>query len=81
MLATPAFMHVGDIEDPNTGKPTEQNLPAARHMIELLELVQEKTQGNLSDDESRLLEDLLYELRMRFVQVQQQGGGPRIIVP
>jgi hypothetical protein len=48
-------------------------------MIELIALMQEKTKGNLTDDEARLLEELLYELRMRFVQAQQ--GERRIIEP
>ena len=80
-LATTAAVHFGDIEDPHTGTRGEQNLPAARQMIELIELLQEKTKGNLSAEEAQLVEDLLYELRMRFVEAQQQGGGGRIIVP
>ena len=48
-------------------------------MIELIALLQEKTKGNLSDAEARLVDDLLYELRMRFVQAQQ--GEKRIIEP
>jgi hypothetical protein len=47
-------------------------------MIELLSLLQAKTEGNLDPAESKLLEDLLYDLRMRFVQAQQQ---PRIVQP
>ena len=47
-------------------------------MIELLALLQDKTRGNLEPAEAKLLEDLLYDLRMRFVQAQQQ---PRIVQP
>jgi hypothetical protein len=47
-------------------------------MIELLSLLQAKTAGNLEPAESKLLEDLLYDLRMRFIQAQQQ---PRVVQP
>jgi hypothetical protein len=78
-LATTAAVHFGDIADPSTGARAEPNLEAASQMIELIALMQEKTKGNLTDNEARLLEDLLYELRMRFVQAQQ--GERRIIEP
>ncbi len=78
-LATTAAVHFGDIADPGTGEPVEPNLAAAAQMIEIIALLQEKTKGNLSDPEARLVEDLLYELRMRFVQAQQSDR--RIIEP
>jgi hypothetical protein len=78
-LATTAAVHFGDIADPSTGAPVEPNLEAASQMIELIALMQEKTKGNLTDNEARLVDDLLYELRMRFVQAQQ--GERRIIEP
>jgi hypothetical protein len=78
-LATTAAVHFGDIADPSTGDRVEPNLEAASQMIELIALMQEKTKGNLTDNEARLVEDLLYELRMRFVQAQQ--GERRIIEP
>lgn len=78
-LATTAAVHFGDIADPNTGQRVPPNLEAASQMIELIALMQEKTKGNLSGDEARLVDDLLYELRMRFVQAQQ--GERRIIEP
>jgi hypothetical protein len=78
-LATTAAVHFGDIADPNTGEKVEPNLIAASQMIELIALLQEKTKGNLSDPEAQLVDDLLYELRMRFVEAQQ--GGRRIIEP
>jgi hypothetical protein len=80
-LATTAAVHFGDIEDPTTGERGEPNLIAAAQMIELISMLQEKTKGNLIEPEERLVDDLLYELRMRFVQAQQQGGGRRIIEP
>jgi hypothetical protein len=78
-LATTAAVHFGDIMDPNTGEPGESNLAAAAQMIELIAMLQERTKGNLIEPEERLLDDLLYELRLRFVQAQQ--GEKRIIEP
>lgn len=78
-LATTAAVHFGDVADPNTGERSEPNLLAAAQMIELIALLQEKTKGNLIEPEERLVEDLLYELRMRFVEAQQ--GERRIIEP
>jgi hypothetical protein len=78
-LATTAAVHFGDIADPSTGEPSEPNLVAAGQMIEIIAMLQERTQGNLSDPEAKLIDDLLYELRMRYVQAQQ--GQKRIIEP
>jgi hypothetical protein len=78
-LATTAAVHFGDIADPATGQRMEPDLAAAHQMIDLIALLQEKTKGNLTGDEARLVEDLLYELRMRYVQAQQ--GERRIIEP
>jgi hypothetical protein len=78
-LATTAAVHFGDIPDPNTGERAEQDLAAAHQMIELIALLQDKTKGNLTSDEAKLVDDLLYELRMRFVQAQQ--GDRRIVEP
>ena len=76
-LATTAAVHFGDLADPNTGERQQPDLVAAHQMIELIGMLQEKTKGNLSPDEAKLVEDLLYELRMRYVQAQQ---GERLIV-
>ena len=78
-LATTAAVHFGDIPDPATGRPGEADLPAAARVIELLTMLQEKTKGNLIEQEEKLIEDLLYELRLRYVQAQQDGK--RIIEP
>jgi hypothetical protein len=77
-LGTTAAVHFGDLPDPVTGERGETNLAAAAQMIELIGLLQEKTRGNLEPVEAKLVEDLLYDLRMRFVQGQQQ---PRIVQP
>ena len=78
-LATTAAVHFGDLADPNTGERQEPDLLSAQQMIELIALLQEKTTGNLTPDEAKLVDDLLYELRLRFVQAQQ--GERRIVEP
>jgi hypothetical protein len=78
-LATTAAVHFGDLADPSTGSKEPPNLEAAAQMIELIAMLQEKTKGNLIEPEARLVDDLLYELRVRFVQAQQ--GEKRIVQP
>lgn len=78
-LATTAAVHFGDIPDPSTGERVEPNVQAAGQMIEILGMLQEKTKGNLLEPEAQLIDDLLYELRMRYVQAQE--GEKRIILP
>lgn len=78
-LATTAAMHFGDLSEMETAKPPEPDLPAAAQMIDILALLEEKTRGNLTPDERDLLEQVLYELRLRFVEAQQPPK--RIIVP
>lgn len=70
-LGTSAFYHMGLVQDPETGQPAPPNLPVARQTIDTLELLQEKTRGNLDDDESKLLQNLLTELRMRFIDASK----------
>ena len=65
-LATTTMVHLGEIAEPTTGQKME-NVEAARQMIDILSILQEKTKGNLTSDENKLLEGLLYELRMKFV--------------
>ncbi|QMU56713.1 MAG: DUF1844 domain-containing protein [Candidatus Mycalebacterium zealandia] len=66
-LNASAIMHLGDIPDPNT-KERNVNLPAAKHTVDILEILQDKTKGNLSDEEQKLIDDVLYGLRLRYVQ-------------
>lgn len=77
-LATTAAVHFGDLADPVSGT-TQANLPAAAQMIDILAMLQEKTQGNLTPDEANLVGSLLYELRLRYVDASQPGK--RIITP
>ena len=66
-LATQIRMFLGDIENPANGKK-QVDLELAKHNIDLLGMLEEKTQGNLSEGEKKLLDAVLYELRMRYVQ-------------
>jgi len=65
-LATQAAIFLSDQEDPETGESL-RHLDLAKHNIDLLGVLEEKTRGNLTDDERRLLDRLLYELRMAYV--------------
>jgi hypothetical protein len=78
-LASTAAIHLGDLTDPSTGGRSEVNLGGASQMIEILTLLEEKTRGNLTAEERQVLEQVLYELRMRFVEVS--NDGKRIIEP
>ena len=77
-LASTAAVHFGDLPDPSTGRQGPADHDAAR-IIEVLAMLQQKTKGNLIKEEERLVDDLLYELRLRYVQGQQDDK--RIIEP
>ncbi len=64
-----AYVHLGDA--PNPDGTSDRDLVLARQDIDLLGLLQEKTKGNLTGKEERLLEQALYDLRMRFVEVSR----------
>jgi hypothetical protein len=66
-LSTQALMHLGEIPDPMTNQ-LERDLPAAQHMIDILGMLQEKTRGNLDQDEESLLRSILFDLRMKYVE-------------
>jgi Domain of unknown function (DUF1844) len=70
-LATTAAIHFGDLPDPASGQ-TATNLEGAQQMIDILALLDEKTRGNLTAEERQVLEQVLYELRMRFIQVKNE---------
>jgi len=78
-LATTAAIHLGDLADPDSGERFEPNLQAARQMIDVLGLLEVKTRGNLTAQERQVIEQVLAELRLRFVEVER--GVPRIVVP
>ncbi len=66
-LNASALFHLGVVEDPNTGKK-EKNLPLAKQTIDILGMLEEKTRGNLSNDEENLLKNILTDLRLMFVK-------------
>lgn len=70
-MISQALMYMGGIADPQTGKAMI-HLDAAKHSIDLLGILEEKTKGNLSDEESKLLSQALNELRMSFLSLKKQ---------
>ena len=70
-LYTSAVVSLGESPDPTTGQ-TEASLPHAKQIIDVLGILREKTRGNLDREEDALLNGLLYELRMRYLQKTNQ---------
>ena len=66
-LSTQALMHLGEIANPISGK-IDPDVPAAKQMIDMLAMIREKTSGNLSANEDRLMQDILFDLRMKYVE-------------
>ena len=73
-LFTQALMALGRIPNPITGKASK-NLPTARHFIDTIAMLQEKTRGNCTQDEVRLLEEVLHQGRLQ-VSIESGGGNP-----
>jgi hypothetical protein len=69
-LSSSAFVSLGAIPDPNTGK-MEKNLALAKQTIDILGLLREKTRNNLTQEEENLFDQMLYDLRMAYVR---EGG-------
>jgi hypothetical protein len=65
-LSSSALFHFGELPDPITNT-RQRNLPLAKQTIDILGILKEKTAGNLTEEEAKLLENLLYDLRMRYV--------------
>ena len=74
-LATTAAVHFGDVADPGSGERGPANLSAAGQAIAMLALLEEKTRGNLTDDETRFLRQVLYELRHRLAEARKRTEG------
>jgi len=66
-ISTSALIQLGEVQDPFTQK-TAKNLPLAKQTIDLIGMLKEKTKGNLSPEEEKLIESVLYDLRMRYVK-------------
>jgi hypothetical protein len=65
-LNTSALFHLGELSDPATGEKS-QDLVLAKHTIDTLKLLEDKTQGNLNGEEKDLLKNVIYDLKMRYV--------------
>lgn len=76
MFSTQAMVALGQIPHPGSGK-AEVQLPLARHFIDLLGVVEGKTKGNLTPDESSLLDSTLHFLRMGYLQVSGKPAEPK----
>jgi hypothetical protein len=72
-LSTTAMFQLGVLPGPG-GERLPPDMVSARRTIDLLQVLQEKTRGNLTAAESRLLEDVLYELRLSYVEVEKRGA-------
>jgi len=70
-LSTQALMHLGEIPDP-TGGGEQTDLPSAQQLIDIIGMLKEKTRGNLGREEESLLEAILFELRMKYVERARQ---------
>ena len=77
-LASTAAIHFGDLPDPISSETSQLNLEGATQMIEILALLEQKTRGNLTAEEREVLGQVLYELRLRFVEAT--GGGKKLII-
>ncbi len=66
-LNTSILFHLGELADPETGKKSV-NVDLARHAIDTLVMLEEKSSGNLTDEEKELLKNILYDVKMRFVK-------------
>lgn len=69
-LASSAFYHLGEMSDPNTGEK-KVDLSAVKQTIDILLILKGKTQGNLDDAENNLLDQLVYELQMKYIAAQK----------
>jgi Domain of unknown function (DUF1844) len=66
-LSTQALMHLGEIADPLSGK-VSKDIPVAKQMIDIIGMLKDKTKGNLNAGEERLTEEILFDLRMKYVE-------------
>lgn len=75
-LSQTALVHLGLAADPEApeGAPATRNLSLARQTIDMLGMLQEKTKGNLTGSEERLIDQVLYDLRLRFVESGKEGN-------
>ncbi len=80
-LKTQTEVHLGILHFGEENERSEPNFPIARHTIDVLAMLQEKTRGNLSLEEQRAVENALTELRFRFVQAVEQHQKQKAVQP
>jgi hypothetical protein len=68
-LSSTAFLHLGEIPDPGTGEK-KKDLALAKHVIDTIAMLKEKTEGNLAKEEKQLIENVLTDLRLRYVKAK-----------
>jgi hypothetical protein len=71
-LASSALVHLGEIQHPD-GDEHGRNLPLAKQTIDILGMLREKTRGNTTQEETELLDNLLYDLRMKYLEAKRKG--------
>ncbi len=74
MFQTAALQQMGKLINPLT-KQVERNLEQAKYSIDILELLQEKTKGNLTEEENKYLDNVLFDLRMNYLEEQKKEEG------
>jgi hypothetical protein len=70
-LSSSALLHIGEIADPQTGEK-EKDLPMAKHSIDIIAMLKEKTKGNLDNEEQKFIDTILSDLRLRYVKALKQ---------
>ncbi len=73
-LSTSAAVHLGLVPTSESGEAPAPKLELARQTIDILEMLHAKTQGNLEPEELRLLESVLHDLRLRYVEIHEKQG-------
>jgi hypothetical protein len=73
-LASSAMVNLGTVPEPGSDEP-RKDLAAAKQIIDILGVLEEKTRGNLDESEARLLTSLLYDLRVHYVDAEKEGHG------
>ncbi|MEE9213278.1 MAG: DUF1844 domain-containing protein [Thermodesulfobacteriota bacterium] len=72
-LNASSLIHLGEIPDPHT-KERAVSIPAAKHTIDILEILKDKTKGNLDEEENKLLDDIIFNLRMKYMKITKSSS-------
>ena len=74
-LASSAMVALGELPAPGEEQPAAPDLESAKHLIDVLAMLEVKTKGNLDEAEQKVLASLLYDLRVKFVDARRRHGG------